>query len=194
MIHDFSTLKRYVKADLYRYATTTSFRAFCRTWFTPGFRFTFWLRVCQYHSRNFKGIFFLLSYLILRHYQFKYGICIHYSTEIGPGLYIGHYGGIVVNPSCKIGSNVNLSPNILLGQAYRKDGKGFAFPVICDRVFIANGAKITGDVHVGNDAVVGINSVLLQDIDDKAIAVGMPATIKSHKGSGMYVGSYLTFE
>ena len=192
MIDKRSTLKKYIKAELYRYATDISLRAFLRCWFIPGFRFTFWLRICQYRmTKRIWGVAYIVSRFMVRHYSFKYGIYIHPQTEIGYGLYIGHCGGIVVNPGCKIGNNVNLSPGILLGQAYKKDGTCFGFPIVGDRVFLANSAKVVGDVHIGNDAVVGINSVVLSDIEDNAVAVGQPAVVKSHKGSSMYLGSYL---
>lgn len=103
---------------------------------------------------------------------------------------IGGGEGEIINPQCKIGSNVNLSPGILLGQDYKKTRKEFTYP-IGDRVFLANSAKIIGDVTVGNDAVVGINSILLKSIDDKSVAVGTPAEVVSHKGSSAYVGSYM---
>lgn len=192
MIKDFKTLKQYIKADLFRYTTSSTVRAFLRAWFTPGFRFTFWMRMCQYFSNTKWNPIFLISFLILRHYSFKYGICIHYNTEIGPGLYIGHFGGIVVNPTAKIGKNVNLSPNILIGQDYKKDGSSFGYPVIGDRVFLANGCKVVGDTHVGNDAVVGLGAFVNKDIAEKAIAVGTPAKIISFDGSSKYVGSYIS--
>lgn len=191
MIKDFSTLRKYINADLYRYATSTTLKSFLRTWFTPGFRFTFWLRLTQFEMRNFKGPLYWLCFFVLRHYQFKYGIGIHPSTEIGPGLYIGHWGGIFINPNAKVGCNVNLSPGVLIGQAYKKDGSGFGTPVIGNRVFLANNAKVIGNVVVGDDSVVGINSVLMQSVTEKSVAVGMPAIVKSHKGSGAYVGSYI---
>ena len=78
-----------------------------------------------------------------------------------------------------------------MGQGYKKDSKEFAYPIVGDRVFLANSAKVIGDVVIGNDAVVGINSVLLKSIDNKAVAVGMPAEVVSHKGSSAYVGSYM---
>ena len=190
-IRSFDLLKKYIKADLYRYATNVSLFSFMRFWFSPGFRFTFWLRLTQFHARNFRGVFFWFSFFVLRHYQFKYGIAINYTTNIGPGLYIGHFGGIVVNPHCIIGRNVNLSSGILLGQGYDKRSNKIAYPIIGDRVFLANNAKVIGNVIVGNGAVVGINSVLLQNIKDNAIAVGIPAEVVSFKGSSDYVGSYI---
>lgn len=191
MITTFSQLKEFIAADLYRYATAVSWKAFCRCWFTPGFRYSFFLRCCQYFGRNSKGPLFMICFAALRHYQFKYGICIHYTCEVGKGLYIGHFGGIVVNPNAKIGQNVNFSPGVLIGLSNNEELKKFEYPTIGDRVFLANNAKITGGVSVGNDAVVGISTVVTKDVPEKAVVVGIPAKVLSYAGSAAYVGSYL---
>lgn len=192
MITSLSQLKEYVVADLYRYATCVTARAFVRCWFTPGFRYTFFLRCCQFSARNYKGPLFVLLFFILRHYQFKYGISIHYTTEVGKGLYIGHFGGIIVNPSARIGQNVNFSPNVLLGLSYNSELKKFEFPVIGDRVYLGNGVKVIGGVVIGDDALVGAGAVVTKDLPAKAVAVGIPAKMISQKGSSEYVGSYIS--
>lgn len=191
MITSYFQLKEYIAADLYRYATSISWKAFCRNWFVPGFRYSFFLRCCQYFSRNGKGPLFLLCFAALRHYQFKYGICIHYSCEVGKGLYIGHFGGIIVNPNAIIGTNVNFSPGVLIGLTYNTELKQFGYPIIGDRVFLANSAKIIGGVTVGNDAVIGISTVVTKDVPEMAVVVGIPAKVLSYEGSAAYVGSYL---
>lgn len=191
MITTYSQLKEYIAADLYRYATDISLTAFCRCWFTPGLRYSFFLRCCQYFGRKRKGFFFLLCYVALRHYQFKYGISIHYTSEIGKGLYIGHFGGIVVNPNAKIGQNVNISPGVLIGLSYNEELKRFEYPVIGDRVFLANNSKISGGVIVGNDSVIGISAVVTKNVPERAIVAGVPARVLSYAGSSAYVGSYL---
>lgn len=77
-----------------------------------------------------------------------YGISIPYNTRIGSGLYIGHFGGIVVNSEAVIGKNCNIHHGVTIGQANRGDKKGY--PVIGDRVFIGPGAVvIIGKVKVG---------------------------------------------
>lgn len=147
------------------------------------------MRICQY-TIKIRFIHWLFR-LILRHYQFKYGISIHHTTEVGHGLYIGHFGGIIVNPSAKIGSNVNLSPNILIGQKFNKSTETFEFPVIGDRVYIANGAKILGGINVGNDAVIGLNTLVMHDVKENEVVVGQPAKVISKEGSALLVGSFL---
>lgn len=191
MIESYNQLKEYIKADLYRYATSTSMKSFCRCWFTPGFRYSFFLRCCQYYGRKHKGLLFLFCFAALRHYQFKYGICMHYTCQIGKGLYIGHFGGIVVNPGAVIGENVNLSPGVLLGLAYNQEKRCFEYPKVGNRVFLANSAKITGGISIGDDAVVGISTVVTKDVPEKAVVVGVPAKVISFEGSSAYVGSYL---
>ena len=189
MIKTFKQLKHFVKCDLFRYMGKIGYIAFLRSWFTPGFRFSFYLRVSQYTIGL--GLIHWIFRLRLRHYQFKYGISIHHTTEIGPGLYIGHFGGIVVNPNSRIGANVNLSPNILIGHKYNKQTGFFEYPTIGNRVAIGNGSKIIGGVNVGDDSVIGLNTIITHDVPNKAVVVGMPQKIISMEGSSTIVGSFI---
>jgi len=109
-LSEFVTL---TKADLYRYAEKTSVGAFFYHYiFSIGFRYTIWMRWCRLvHTNPVTRIFlFPGAWLINRHQQIRFGIGISYKTKIGPGFYIGHYGGIVVNERVIIGKNCNLSP------------------------------------------------------------------------------------
>lgn len=189
-------LRMYIVSDLYRYMTSDSLKAFVRGWYIAGFRYTFFMRCCRYLGR--KGLLYKPLYMIcrvaLRHYSVKYGFQIPWQTDIGPGLFIGHYGSIIVNPSVKIGVNCNIAVGVLLGLNHKTDDTGqslgFVYPEIGDRVSLGNGAKIIGGVKVGNDCVIGVNSVVTKDIPDMGIAVGMPAKSVSQKGSSALVGSF----
>lgn len=179
MIQTFSELKEYVSADLCQYVRNPSFNTFCRSWFTPGFRFTFFLRCCQYFCRNYKGALFLVSLFFLRHYQFKYGIAIHYSTEIGKGFRISHFGGIVVNPSAVIGQNVCIHPGVLIGLNYDKQLKQFGYPRICNNAVLKNNSKVIGGITIGENALVGVSAVVTKDVPKNAVVVGIPAKVIS---------------
>jgi serine O-acetyltransferase len=112
------------------------------------------------------------------------GIWISPRAEVGPGLYIGHFGGVILG-EVKMGSNCNLSPGVVLGQAVRGPKKGR--PTIGDRVYIAAGAKLFGKITIGDDVAIGANAVVTESLPDKAVAVGIPAKVISLKGSFGYI-------
>jgi serine O-acetyltransferase len=177
-----------VASDLYRYTGKTDFRAFCRCVVShPGFNYTFWLRLVTWASDKPFPVGFLapLLKLIKRHLSFKYGISIDRCAQIGPGLYIGHFGGIVVSGGCSIGRDCNISQGVTLGVANRGPRKGF--PVIGDRVYLGPGAKIVGAVRIGSNVAVGANAVVTHDVPDNAVVVGIPARVISYVGSADYV-------
>ena len=177
-----------VRADLYRYAGRADWRAFCdRYRVGEGFRFTFWLRTCRY-ARSHPVLRFLLYPLakfMWKHDMYKFGLASPYLVDIGPGFFIGHYGGIVVSPAAAIGRDVNLSHGVTLGKANR--GRHQGYPTIGDRVYLGPGAKIVGAVRVGADAAVGANCVVTEDVPDHAVVVGIPGRVVSEGGSTGYV-------
>lgn len=116
----------------------------------------------------------------------RYGFDIDPSASIGPGLYLsGHPGGIVVNPGASIGRDCNLSHGVTIGQASR--GAGSGAPVVGHRVWVGPGAIIAGAVHVGDDAMIGPNCVITEDVPARAVMVaGRPSQV-SDRGSVGYV-------
>ena len=140
------------------------------------------MRICCY-LKNSKILFplFIIAYLRHRHLSYKSGIQIIYSTDIGPGFYIGHFGTIVINGKAKIGKNVNISPGVNIGVANRGKNKGV--PTIGDEVYIAPGAKIVGNVRIGNNVAIGTNAVVLKDVPNNACVAGVPASILNMNGA-----------
>lgn len=193
-ITKFTQLRRYIAADLYRYMTSTSMRAYLRGWFIPGFRYCFFLRTSQYMAYSrFRMLYlpvYLIIRLILRHYQFKYGISIHHTCNIGPGLSIGHFGNIIVNPYAEIGKNCNLAPGVLLGLNFNKKTNRFEYPVIGDFVALANNAKVLGGAILGNWSMVAVSAVVTKDVPENAVVAGIPAKIINYESSRQYVGSF----
>jgi serine O-acetyltransferase len=185
----FSQLKRWLKADLYRYAGNATLKSLLRHFlFTPGFKYTVWMRTCGYFRVKPWAKLLLLypfSKWILLRCRYKYGIVIPEYTVIGPGLFINRFGGIYVNGDAVIGSNVNFTHGIMLGQANR--GKYMGSPVVGDRVFLASGAKVIGRVHLGDGAVVGANAVVTKDVPENGVVGGIPAKVLSMQGSADYV-------
>lgn len=113
------------------------------------------------------------------------GISIPPDCRIGPGLYIGHFGQIVLNPQVVMGRNCNLSQGVTLGVAKR--GEAVGSPRVGDRVYLAPGAKIIGPISLGDGTAVGANAVVTRDTEPDAVVVGIPARTISTAGSRIYI-------
>lgn len=135
---------------------------------------------------------YVLFRILLNHYQYKYGISIPYNTEIGPGLYIGHFGGIIVNAEAKIGRNCNINHEVTVGAAY--GGKHPGTPVIMNNVYLGPGSKIIGGITLGSHVAVGANCVVTKPVPDYGVVVGIPGEVVSNKGSGEYVVNTVAIE
>jgi serine O-acetyltransferase len=113
------------------------------------------------------------------------GISISPDCTIGPGLYIGHFGGIIVHPDVRIGRDCNLSQSVTLGLG-ASEGR-WGVPVLGDRVYVAPGAKVIGPVHLRDGTVVGANAVVTHSTEENDVVGGIPARVLSRKGSAEYI-------
>jgi serine O-acetyltransferase len=104
------------------------------------------------------------------------------AAEIGPGLFIAHTGYVVLSYETKIGRHCTLTQGVTIGHGGGA-GRARMSPTIGDRVYIGPGAIIIGDVRVGNDALIGAGAVVVRDVPPRAVVVGNPARVVSHKGS-----------
>lgn len=133
------------------------------------YRFGQWL---EGKSLLLKGLL-VPVYLILSHrVRSKWGIDIGRTAKIGPGFYIGHYGGITISGRAELGANVSVSQLVVIGVSGQGDQRGV--PTIGDNVYIAPGAKIFGKIQVGKNVKIGANAVVYKDIPDNAIVVQDP--------------------
>jgi serine O-acetyltransferase len=133
-------------------------------------------------ARMFFKIPYELSAKLIGHIV---GIHLAPRTNIGPGLYIGHYGGIWISPLATIGANCNIGQGVTIGTA----GVNFAgAPVLGDRVWVGPNAVISGPSKVGDGAVVGANSLVVTNIPENGVAVGVPAKILAFTGSDNLIG------
>ncbi len=101
------------------------------------------------------------------------GIEIHPGARIGRRLFIDHGMGVVIGETAVVGDDVTLYHGVTLGGTTWRQGK--RHPTIRDRVVVGAGAKILGPVTVGADAKIGSNAVVLRDVPDGAVMVGIPA-------------------
>lgn len=104
-------------------------------------------------------------------YGFK--IEISRQAKIGAGLRLPHPMGIIIAPNVTINENCDLYADVRLVLAHGSK-KG---PTIGKHVFLGDGAKVVGDVQVGDHTVIGISSVVTKSLPAKVTAVGIPARI-----------------
>jgi len=126
---------------------------------------------------------------MLHHYRFKYGFDISPTTAIGPGLYIGHFGGVVISPYAVLGSNINIAQGVTIGAASRGARKGA--PTLEDRVWVGANAIIVGKVQIGSDALIAPGAYVNFDVPSMAVILGNPGKIVSDSGSKGYVNNLL---
>lgn len=107
--------------------------------------------------------------------RFFTGIEIHPGAKIGKGLFLDHGMGIVIGETAEIGDNCTIYHNVTLGGTGHHHGK--RHPTIGNNVLIGAGAKLLGSFVVGDNALIGANSVVLTDIPSKATVVGVPGKV-----------------
>jgi len=105
------------------------------------------------------------------------GIDIHPGATIGGNFFIDHGQGVVIGETTEIGDNVTLYQGVTLGGTSLENKK--RHPTLKNNIIIGAGAKILGPVVIGNNVRVGANSVVVKDIPDNSVVVGIPGRIIS---------------
>jgi serine O-acetyltransferase len=121
-----------------------------------------------------------LRFLVERCVETATGISIPVRVEIGPGLLIHHFGGIIIHSDVVIGEGCTLYHQVTLGDL---GGWGGA-PRVGNHVVIGAGAKILGRVEIGDRCRIGANAVVLTSVPAGATAAGVPATIREPWSAG----------
>ncbi|GLC29226.1 serine O-acetyltransferase EpsC [Clostridium omnivorum] len=118
---------------------------------------------------------FIIARAISQIARFFTGIEIHPGAKIGKGLFIDHGMGVVIGETAEIGDNVTIYHGVTLGGTGKEKGK--RHPTVGNNVVIGSGAKILGPITIGDDAKIGANAVVLENVPSRATAVGIPAKI-----------------
>lgn len=139
---------------------------------TPPYFQKYWRALQTPHSKGVKFIYKLINKCL----QLFYKCEIPVSSEVGPGLYIGHPYCITINPKAKLGRNCNIHKGVTIGQENRGSRKGV--PVIGNDVWIGINATIVGNICIGDDVLIAPNSYVNRDIPSHSIVFGNPCIIK----------------
>ncbi len=115
----------------------------------------------------------LLPLILTRFIQIIYSIDIDYRAKIGPGVLIVHGVGLVIGQGVSIDGNVKIYHGVTLGIS--DNGYDSGFPIIRKDVILGAGSKVLGSVIISRGVRVGANAVVIKDVPEFSIAVGVPA-------------------
>ncbi len=143
----------------------------------PGLHAIFWHRISHF---LFQHKFKFLARLISQFARFLTGIEIHPGAKIGKGFFIDHGMEVVIGETTEIGNNATLYQGVTLGGTGKEKGK--RHPTLGNNVTVAAGAKILGNIKIGDNSVIGAGSVVIKDVPPDSTVVGVPGRIVKHKG------------
>jgi serine O-acetyltransferase len=105
----------------------------------------------------------------------KFGVDIHPAARFGVGIMLDHATGLVVGETAVVGNQVSILQSVTLGGTGKEHGD--RHPKIGDGVLISAGAKILGNITVGEGAKIGAGSVVLRDVPPHTTVAGVPAKV-----------------
>lgn len=106
---------------------------------------------------------------------YLFGCSIMPKAKLAGGIRIDHANGIMISTNTIIESGVTLCQQVTIGVKILDE---LASPHIKRNAIIYAGAKVFGNIIIGENAIIGANAVVLQSVPDNCMAMGVPAVIK----------------
>ncbi len=103
------------------------------------------------------------------------GVEIHPGASIGHGFFIDHGMGVVIGETAEIGDYVTLFQGVTLGGTGKEKGK--RHPTLGNHVVVGSGAKVLGNIRIGDSVKIGANSVVLRSVPSNSTVTGIPGRI-----------------
>lgn len=152
-------------------------------------KFEIWLTYSGVHAlswhrwanRLYRMHLKLLARITSQFAKFLTGIEIHPAAKIAAGVFIDHGQGVVIGETAEVGTGTILYQGCTLGGTGKEVGK--RHPTIGEHCVISAGAKVLGDITVGDYAKVGAGAVVLKNVPPHATVVGVPARVVRIDGS-----------
>ena len=159
-------------------------RAYHGRWSAQGF----WVMVIYRFGRWRYGVkpaplrklLSLVYHVSFKTVQIITGIELPCEADVGRNFVIDHFGGIIISGYAKFGDNCRIRNGVVVGLRRVEDQRA---PIIGDNVDIGSGAKLLGPIRIGNNVLIGANAVVMIDVPDNSIAVGVPAVVKPRGAS-----------
>lgn len=143
------------------------------------YRFSAWVHALSWPLR---APLTLLSFPARVLSQSLTGIRIPAAQKIGPGFIIHNFSSIHIDAS-SVGENFTVNQGVSVGPDWTQQGR----PVLGNNVFLGAGAKVLGDITVGDNVVVAANALVIRSVPDNCTVAGVPARVISRDGSSSYL-------
>lgn len=127
-------------------------------------------------GHDLKGIARVLSQIT----RFVTGVEIHPAAQIGRRLFIDHAMGVVIGETAVVGDDCVLYQGVTLGGTGNESGK--RHPTLGNGVHVGSGAKVLGNISIGDNVRIGGNSVVVKDVPTNCTVVGIPGRIVRRNG------------
>lgn len=121
-----------------------------------------------------------MAYFLQMRCSEVFGVDIHPAARIGRGIMIDHAHSIVIGETAVVGNNVSMLHSVTLGGTGKEDGD--RHPKIGDGVLIGAGAKVLGNIRVGQCSRIAAGSVVLHEVPEKTTVAGVPAKVVGEAG------------
>ncbi len=145
----------------------------------PGVHAMFFYRI---HHFLWEKHFKILARFISQFARFLTGIEIHPGATIGKRLFIDHGMGVVIGETTVIGDDCVLYQGVTLGGVGTGECHEKRHPTLANEVMVSAGAKVLGNIYIGEKSIIGASSVVLKDVPANCTIIGIPGRIVKENG------------
>lgn len=148
-------------------------------------RYQILLRKAEYLSNQPSSIYTKIKLKYLRFRKLRLGLKLGFDIPenvFDAGLRINHFGSLIVNPKARIGRWCDIHQGVVIGSNNSEEGTPLV-PIIGSNVWIGPGAKLFGNITIGNDVQIGANSVVNNSFTENVTVGGVPAKVIATKGT-----------
>jgi serine O-acetyltransferase len=125
-----------------------------------------------------RKLFSFIYKVLYKIVQIITGIELPCEAIVGRNFVIDHFGGIIVSGYARFGDNCRIRNGVVVGL--RRVEEPVA-PIIGNNVDIGAGAKLLGPIRIGDNSIIGANAVVIEDVPENSIAIGVPAVVKPRR-------------
>ena len=172
MVKSSITLRKLLLQDLNVFRLVHPQKGLVKYFYFPDLRTVIIIRLCNwcFHRKVLKP----LSYILTLINDLIAGVWVGPQVDIGPGLFLGHARGLVINPQTKIGKFCSIMQRVTIGGPNVEIGD---FVEINAGACIVSNVRGRGRLSIGNHVIIGAGAVVIKDIPDCSVVVGVPAKV-----------------